>query len=137
MGSQINHCSHRKRKSGAMRAYTALLMLFLVGAVAITAGVSVADGADESIIALLDAEEEHNRIGEADDETASVSSLEGDDMGMDEEAEFRAFTKKHRKQYKDHYLNPSLHDEYLQSETFKTSLLQVFCLLRLCCMWGH
>jgi hypothetical protein len=145
-------------------------MLFLVGAVAITAGVSVADGADESIIALLDAEEEHNRIGEADDETASVSSLEGDDMGMDEEAEFRAFTKKHRKQYKDHsefakrfgvwkdnlsfvrkwnadgssafnvgmnefadltddefaanYLNPSLHDEYLQSETFKTSLLQ-------------
>merc|ERR1719486_456198 len=32
---------------------------------------------------------------------ASVTSLEGSSMGMDEKAEFDAFTKRHRKKYKD------------------------------------
>jgi len=89
-------------------ATSCLFLLTLACAISFSVGVSVADEDDESIIALLDAEGDHERVGEAagihDSET--VKSLEKEDasdqLAMDEEAQFRAFTKKHSKKYKDH-----------------------------------
>jgi len=119
--------------------------------------VAAALSTDDDIVALLDTD------ASADDQ---VTSLEGEGLGIDEESEFKAFTEKHKKRYKDHgeyshrfgvwkenlsfvrkwnadqgnsfqvgmnefadltdvefannYLNKNLHQEYLNSETFKS-----------------
>jgi hypothetical protein len=51
-------------------------------------------GVEDSVVAMLEAEE---GAGDVED----VTSLEGSGLGMDEKAEFEAFTHRHRKKYKD------------------------------------
>jgi len=80
-----------------MRVVEATL-LFVALACMCGASVGVMEGADAGIIAML--EDDDVTDGQLGDD-ASVTSLEGSSMGMDEKAEFDAFTKRHRKKYKD------------------------------------
>jgi len=152
-----------------MRAVQTALLFVVLGSICLSVTAVNNDvDEDDGIIALLDADENegsHVNLQE------SVTTLEGEGMGMDEKAEFEGFVKQHRKKYKDHqeyskrygvwkenlsfvrkwnndgsrsfdvgmnefadltddefasnYLNKNLHQEYLNSETFKgESLLQ-------------
>jgi len=146
--------------------WLALVFLTLASTLITTFAVQENAAEDDGIIALLDAEEDVDHGGRLEE---SLTALDSEGMGMDEQAEFAAFTKQHRKRYKSHheynkryhvwknnlnfvrkwnadgssafevgmnefadltddefaasYLNKNLHDEYLQSETFRSDAL--------------
>jgi len=72
----------------------AMLLVALACAACISVqGVAVEE--EDSIVAMIESDD-------AESDADMVSTLEGSSMGMDEKAEFEAFTKKHSKNYKDH-----------------------------------
>merc|ERR1711998_808857 len=102
MGSHIPSVSRRSVKS-RMSTTARPLLLTLMICVTCAAVVSAADldDADENIIELLESDKQP-MLGDSSGMRDAVTTLEGDGMGMDEEAEFREFTHKHAKKYKDH-----------------------------------
>jgi len=61
-------------------------------------GMANMEEAEEGILAMLDDSDISGESGKVEE---MVSTLEGDSMGMDEKAQFQAFTHTHRKKYKD------------------------------------
>jgi len=76
------------------------LLICVLVACAAVASTAELETLDKDVIAMLD--EEDPMLGEADNMRDTVTTLEGEGLGMDEEAEFKAFTRKHQKKYKDH-----------------------------------
>merc|ERR1719453_19147 len=79
-----------------MRATSlALLLLTLACICGVVQGNTVEE--EDSIIAMIeDDTDDSPQLGE------TVSTMDGEGIGMDEKAEFDAFTKTHSKNYKDH-----------------------------------
>ena len=75
-----------------------ITLLFVVLASICGGAAGVMVDADAGIISMIedDGVDDH-QLGD----DASVASLEGSSMGMDERAEFDEFTKRHQKKYKD------------------------------------
>lgn len=79
-----------------MRATKALIFLALACMCAVHGSME-----EDGIIAMLE-DDDVSYSGDSARLDEMVQSLESSGMGMDERAEFDAFTKQHRKQYKDH-----------------------------------
>jgi len=74
-------------------------LLFICLACLCGAATAFTEEVDAGIISMIEDDDVGSPLQLGDD--ASVASLEGSNMGMDEKAEFDAFTKRHSKKYKD------------------------------------
>lgn len=88
-----------------MRTSTVVLCAMVLSLICVfdnTAAVSVSEGADDSIIALLDDDAQQTESHDGERLGDTVSTMEGEGLAMDDEAEFAAFTHRHKKNYKGH-----------------------------------
>jgi len=88
-----------------MRTSTVVLCTLVLNLVCVfdtTSSVAVSEGADDSIIALLDDDAQQTDTHEGERLGDTVSTMEGEGLAMDDEAEFAAFTHRHQKRYKGH-----------------------------------